>query len=177
MSSGMDEAMKEARKNSKPFKEVNPHIVPGPLNSLLKEITRDKFETAKQVGATSIPAPYITNQTRTWDDDVGNKSDAGKPPMSLIPKDFLDEVAKAFAYGRGKYGQFNFTKGMKVTRLIDAAMRHLVAASWESEKDPESGHDHLGHAGASIAMALFMIKQKPELDDRFIKQSKGNENV
>lgn len=102
---------------------------------------------------------------------TGTKHDAGKPPLSLIPKEFLDEVAKAFDFGRDKYGQFNFTNGLPVTRLLDAAMRHITAAAWTEQNDPESGVDHLGHAGASLAMALFMIRNRPDLDDRYKKGS------
>lgn len=100
---------------------------------------------------------------------TGAKNDKGKPPLALIPKEFLDEVALAFDYGRQVYGQYNFTNGLEVTRLLDAAMRHITAYAWGEDKAADSNVNHLGHAGASLAMALFMIKYKPELDDRFKK--------
>ena len=101
------------------------------------------------------------------DAERGSKADKGKPPISLIPREFLEEVAKAFGYGAEKHGRHNFRKGLRVSRLLDAAFRHISASSNGEDKDPESGLDHLGHAGASLAMALFMLKNRPELDDRY----------
>jgi hypothetical protein len=48
-------------------------------------------------------------------------------------------------------------------------MRHIVAFADGETRDPESQHNHLGHAGASLAMALVMLNNKPELDDRHKK--------
>ena len=97
----------------------------------------------------------------------GLKYDQNKPDHSLLPPEFLDEVAKAFMDGQVKYGRYNFTNGIKVTRLLGAALRHLNAYSWGEDVAEDSKLNHLGHSAASIAMALWMIKNKPEFDDRF----------
>lgn len=105
----------------------------------------------------------------------GNKNDGVKADLGLIPLEALEECAKAFMYGEKKYHRYNFTKGISVNRLLAAALRHINQSIWESEKDDESGDNHLGHALASLSMAVYMIKNRPDLDDRFIK-IKENKN-
>jgi len=102
----------------------------------------------------------------------GIKNDNGKPDHSLLPPEFLDEAAKAFMNGEQKYGRYNFTNGIKVTRLLGAALRHLNAYSWGEDVADDSKLNHLGHAAASIAMAIWMVKNKPHLDDRYKKDNK-----
>jgi len=103
------------------------------------------------------------------DSQGGAKNDGAKPDLGLIPIEALEECAKAFMYGEKKYHRYNFTKGISVNRLLAASLRHINQSIWESENDPESGNNHLGHALASISMALYMAKHRPDLDDRYIK--------
>lgn len=97
----------------------------------------------------------------------GTKFDAKKPPISIVPREFVEATAKAFAYGAGKYGRDNFKKGIEVTRTIDAALRHIFAFLDGEELDPESLEGHLSHASASLAMTIYNLKHHPELDDRY----------
>lgn len=101
---------------------------------------------------------------------VGTKFDAQKPKISLIPAEAIIEMAMAFTYGAQKYGADNFKQGISYRRLLDAAFRHLIALSNGEDADIESGNSHAGHALASIAMLCYMMKNKPELDDRFKKE-------
>lgn len=96
----------------------------------------------------------------------GIKYDAGKPAISLIPSEAVEETAIALTYGANKYGRHNYKKGMKHSRLYDAAMRHLLAYNKGEDIDAESGNSHLAHAAASIAMLIYMTKNRPDLDDR-----------
>jgi hypothetical protein len=73
-------------------------------------------------------------------------------------------------YGAGKYGRFNFKKGIEHTRLADACLRHLTAYLDGEDLDPESGVSHLGHALASLAMLSYMAANRPDLDDRYGKK-------
>jgi hypothetical protein len=99
----------------------------------------------------------------------GAKNDKVKADLGLIPLEALEECAKAFMYGEKKYHRYNFTRGIAVNRLLAAALRHINQSIWVSEMDEESGDSHLGHALASLSMAVYMIKNRPDLDDRFIK--------
>ena len=98
---------------------------------------------------------------------AGKKFDGEKPDLSLIPKDAVWEIAKAFTYGGKKYGRHNFREGLHISRLLAAAMRHITQYNEGEDLDEESGNNHLAHAGAAICMAIFMHYNKPEMDDRW----------
>lgn len=111
----------------------------------------------------------MENNTLTIDLSVGTKLDNGKPRISLIPIEALTECGIAFTYGAKKYDDDNFKKGIKYRRLLDAAFRHMMAIADGEDIDLESGNSHIGHALASLAMLSYMMKNKPEFDDRFKK--------
>lgn len=96
------------------------------------------------------------------------KNDQNKPPLSMIPREGLELAAKAFAYGAAKYTRGNFREsGMAWSRLVDAAMRHLVAMANGEMVDPESGNEHLAHALASLNMLAFQYVNHPECNDLY----------
>lgn len=105
----------------------------------------------------------------------GTKHDSGKAPIHFLTREFLEGVAQAQAFGAKKYGDYNFCKGLAYTRLLDAAMRHLLAFTWGENNDNESGESHLSHAAANINMLMYTIKNHPELDDRYrVENSSAN---
>lgn len=89
----------------------------------------------------------------------GVKHDQAKPDLSLLPKEFLDEVAFAFMYGENKYGRYNYANGLAWHRVIAAGFRHLSAFNSGEDKDVESGLNHLSHLGACCAMLLVYYKR------------------
>lgn len=96
-----------------------------------------------------------------------SKHDKAKPDLSLLPKIFLEEVAKAFMVGEKKYGRYNYTKGHKASQLVAAAQRHITAWYQGEENDPVDGQHHLGAAAACMAMALRQAELGTLKDDRF----------
>jgi hypothetical protein len=100
--------------------------------------------------------------------NVARKDDKGKPPLSMIPREALEELAAGFAYGAKKYSRGNFRESaMAHSRLADAAMRHIVAMANGEDIDPESGNSHLSHALCSLAMLAFQHKHHPEANDLY----------
>lgn len=99
----------------------------------------------------------------------GIKHDQGKAPLGLIPGPALIEEAKAFADGRKKYGQWNYKKGMDWTRLLDAALRHIVAFKEGEQCAEDSGVHHLGHARACLGMLMDYEANGLGNDDRYKK--------
>lgn len=97
----------------------------------------------------------------------GKKFDQKKAPISLIPREAIEEEAKALAFGANKYGRYNFREGIEYTRLIDAALRHILAIADGEDLDEESQCFHAGNARANLGMLLYMMKHKPEKDDRY----------
>lgn len=95
------------------------------------------------------------------------KFDTGKAPMSLIPSDALDEIAKVLDFGKKKYAAHNWRKGMEWSRLIDATLRHVNAWKEGEEKDAESGLSHLAHAACCITFLLSFEKRGAGTDDRY----------
>lgn len=97
----------------------------------------------------------------------GKKFDQGKPRMELLPPLALEEIAKVLTFGAQKYDPWNWAKGISYSRLLGAALRHLLAWGRGENTDPESGLSHLAHAGCCVLFLLHMEKLKPEMDDRF----------
>lgn len=100
----------------------------------------------------------------------GTKHDKGKPQITLVPRAAIEGAAQALMFGAGKYGRDNYKKGFEQTRLLDAAMRHLIAYTDGEDLDPESGLSHLDHALASVSMLKECIRLGTAKDDRFKKQ-------
>jgi hypothetical protein len=97
----------------------------------------------------------------------GIKHDQEKPDPSLISAQALMEVAKVMSYGAKKYGANNWRKGIVMSRIIGACLRHLYAYMAGEDKDPESGLPHLSHFAASALFLLHFHVTDAKLDDRY----------
>lgn len=141
------------------------------LNSEKEELVSELLERSKlyfrqkpdEVG----PMRDIGAVTKTPESVTGLKYDGGKPKISLIPIEAINEMAASFTYGAEKYSSDNFKTGLSYRRLLDAALRHILAVANNEDLDEESGLPHLGNALASLAMLSYMMKNKPEFDDRY----------
>jgi len=98
---------------------------------------------------------------------TGNKYDDDKPQMALLDPDFLETIGRVLSFGANKYSADNWRNGISTRRLISAAYRHLGAINRGEDIDPESGLPHTGHLGCCIQFLDWMLKNKPELDDRW----------
>lgn len=96
----------------------------------------------------------------------GRKNDTDKPPMSLLDRYALEQIANVLAFGAKKYAKHNWRKGLEYSRLLDAALRHLLAFADGEDNDPESGLSHIAHAGCCVMFLLWMSKNRTDLDDR-----------
>jgi hypothetical protein len=105
----------------------------------------------------------------------GTKNDSNyleKPPLDLLTLEFLTGTAQALGYGIFKYGRHNYKGGIDHSRLIAATLRHLNQYNNGEDTDKETGLSHLAHAAASLNMLMWMVANRPDLDDRY----KGNKN-
>lgn len=123
-----------------------------------------KTTRTQWVTVTDNQPTVITIENTT---EVGKKNDNGKPRLDLIPSEFLIEIAKALTYGGNLYGEHNFRNGIDYSRLLSAAKRHIELELAGIESDKDSGHSHLAHAGASLAMYAFMKVHRPEFNNLF----------
>ncbi len=97
----------------------------------------------------------------------GLKYDDEKPRMDLLDPEFLEEVAAVMTFGAKKYAAHNWRQGLAVSRLLAAALRHIFAVLKGEDRDPESSKSHIAHATCCLMFAFWMLKHKPELDDRY----------
>jgi hypothetical protein len=81
--------------------------------------------------------------------------------------DDWSECAHVFDYGRKKYAEWNWAKGMPWSVPIACAARHLLAIERDEQAvDTESGRTHFGHAACNIVMLLTYISIYRDGDDR-----------
>jgi hypothetical protein len=103
----------------------------------------------------------------------GVKHDNGKPMMSLLPPEALEEIAKVFTFGSKKYNAHNWRGGFNYSRVLDAVMRHINAFNAGQDNDIETGLSHLAHASCGLMFLITFVKTQTGLDDRY----KGDSNA
>jgi hypothetical protein len=97
----------------------------------------------------------------------GLKYDNEKPMMALIPPSALEAEARVWTYGAKKYDNWNWTKGIKYTRILSAILRHTMEIMKGNDVDPESGELHAASIRCNAAMLIeFVMTNRVELDDR-----------
>ena len=99
----------------------------------------------------------------------GHKHDNGKSRVDLLDSDFLMAMGECLKYGAEKpgYGSHNWRGGLAYSRLIGAILRHILAINRGEDIDPESRFPHTAHLGCEVQFLHWMMRYKPELDDRF----------
>jgi hypothetical protein len=95
------------------------------------------------------------------------KNDLNKAPMHLLDRSAMQAMAHSLGHGQGKYGPDNWRHGIEYTRLISAAMRHMFAIADGEDLDQESGELHAAHAMCNMMFLIWMMRNRPDLDDRF----------
>lgn len=101
---------------------------------------------------------------------TGVKHDQSKPPLHLLPTEPLTEVAKVLAFGAEKYGVGNWAAGINYSRLISATLRHVTEFNAGRDTDDETKLSPIDHAIAELMFLSWMIKNRPDLDDRWQKR-------
>ena len=78
-------------------------------------------------------------------------------------------VGECLKYGAEKpgYGSHNWRGGLAYSRVIGAILRHILAINRGEDIDPESRLPHTAHLGCEVQFLHWLMKYKPELDDRF----------
>lgn len=76
------------------------------------------------------------------------------------------ETARVLTYGAEKYDRDNWRRGMRWSRLVDAALRHWDKFEAGEVLDDESGLPHLGHVGACLMFLIVYKREGLGEDDR-----------
>lgn len=102
-----------------------------------------------------------SNVTIALFEDLKNqsaKADAGKPNLSLVPKQIIYEIEKVRKFGSQKYKDSNNWKKVELERYHEALLRHTLAI-WNdvNARDKESGLLHLSHIATNVAFMLELM--------------------
>jgi hypothetical protein len=95
------------------------------------------------------------------------KADTGKPRIGLISRCALEAEARVMGFGAQRYGDHNWRQGFKWSRIIDAALRHLIAIADGEDHDPESGELHAAHVRCCMAFLIEHYERGLGVDDRY----------
>lgn len=75
------------------------------------------------------------------------------------------DCARVFDYGRKKYAEWNWAKGMAWSIPLGCAGRHALAVFEGHRIDEESGLPHVGHYLANLVMLAHYVDNYPEGND------------
>lgn len=94
------------------------------------------------------------------DAQVSNaKADAGKPKISLVPMEILNDIARVREYGIEKYHDPDNWKKVDYRRYVDAMLRHSIQFAENPESlDEESGLPHLWHIACNVAFLCHQLR-------------------
>ncbi len=106
---------------------------------------------------------FVTkNSGKREEFDTGSKRDSreGKGRFDLISPIALRRLAGVYERGATKYGDRNWEKGQKMSRILDSALRHLneYKEGWRDE-------DHLAQAMWNVAALIHFEELRPDLND------------
>ena len=122
-----------------------------------------EVKLAEQCG---IPVMKVTNIVEDPNGEIsavleyletkGMKFDGEKPRWDLLPYDQVEKIVRVLTIGARKYKPDNWQKVKDpINRYSAALMRHIVA--WEKGEimDPETGEEHLAHAGCCLLFLMW----------------------
>lgn len=97
----------------------------------------------------------------------GTKYDSQKIQVELLSARWLCGVGAVLTFGAHKYAAHNWRKGIELSRLLGAALRHIFAFLGGEDCDPETGLCHLYHASCCLMFAAELWETRKDLDDRY----------
>ena len=131
---------------------------------MLKKKTKS---VEKSLTSKTTMAPVRTDGTNHKPTNQGLKYDTEKPRMELLDPEWLEEVAWVMTFGAKKYAANNWRSGISITRLLGAAMRHLLAILRGENTDPETGRSHSAHLACCSMFVFWTLKHRKDMDDRW----------
>lgn len=109
----------------------------------------------------------IEEELKRFYEDLNNmkdqsiKADAGKPDLTLVPRNVIREIAKIRMYGVQKYGTSESWRSVEINRYRAAAFRHFLAYLDDPHGvDEESGLPHLSHLACNVAFLIELEKEE-----------------
>lgn len=93
----------------------------------------------------------------------------GKRRWRNFPMFLMRPLIDVAQYGEGKYEMFNFLAGGDQLQYLDCMKRHMDKYEDPAlpDEDEESGVNHLAHVAWNALVAIYMLENNPEGDNRF----------
>jgi hypothetical protein len=101
----------------------------------------------------------------------GIKHDDGKPRLDLVSSIWIKGVGQVLGFGAKEYAPHNWRKGLQISRLLAACLRHVFSFLGGENNDKDSGLSHLYHASCCLMFAAEMMETRPDQDDRWKPES------
>ena len=106
------------------------------------------------------------------------KADAGKPKLTLVPRQIIYDIAEVREYGNKKYGNPENWKTVEIERYRDAAFRHFMAYLDNPQGvDEESGINHLKHLATNIAFLCEMEEAERKRIKEILEEERCQTNI
>lgn len=106
--------------------------------------------------ADNVPHRFSTGAERS--------SDRDEERWDLISPIALRTLARTYAEGAVKRGDFNWENGMPVTDLLNHGIAHIYAFL-----SGDRSEEHLGHAAWNILGAIHSLEKWPELNEGWLR--------
>lgn len=97
---------------------------------------------------------------------TGAQKGSKQAVLGDVAPEALLELAMAAGYGREKYDQYNYLKGMDHSLMVNAAFRHILAHQSGEDIDEESGRYHLALGAWQLLALLAHVIRGIGHDDR-----------
>lgn len=98
--------------------------------------------------------------------EIGKRYNEGKLDWRLIKHKDLESLIKVLMFGKEKYSEANWKKGLPISDIINSLTRHLAKLEMGQDTDEESGLEETGHIMCNIYFIDWILKNKPWFDDR-----------
>lgn len=101
--------------------------------------------------------------------ELAERKNDGKLRWRNFPLFLLRPLIEVAQFGEGKYAMYNFLKGGSQNQYLDCIKRHLDKYEDPTlpDNDDESKINHLAHVAWNALVAIYMLENHPELDDRY----------
>lgn len=82
-------------------------------------------------------------------------------------REVTEAYSRVAAHGAEKYDVDNWTKGLPMIQVCGSLLRHTWAFMWGETCDKDSGLHHTDHILWNAVALVWLVVNRPDLDDRF----------
>lgn len=151
----------------------NIHVADPPKQTRTNDggIPKNTFRTgfdgpARDFDDNIVASPKFDGNYVTAETGAKRSDRRGKGRYDLIPSRPLERVAKVYEDGANVHGDWNWAKGIKMSRTLDSAERHI-----RQYLDGDRSEDHLAQAVWNLMAAMYFEEHSPEMND--LRNDKG----